>query len=134
MTTDMNIEQERAAFEAWAKGHYILQRSAYNDTYIAVPTIRAWEVWQARAVLQSEQVQAWKRDSERLDFITSKPGVCYALVSDDSGRWALTDTGMSPVAPDQGFTETVGITSIVDPDMWKSSPREAIDAAKEQQK
>lgn len=54
MTTDMNIEQERAAFEAWAKGHYILQRSAYNDTYIAVPTIRAWEVWQARAALQSQ--------------------------------------------------------------------------------
>lgn len=68
MTTDMNIEQERAAFEAWAKGHYILQRSAYNDTYIAVPTIRAWEVWQARAVLQSEQVQAWKRDAERMEW------------------------------------------------------------------
>jgi len=50
----MNIEQERADFEAWAKGHYILQRSAYNDTYIDVPTMRAWEVWQARAALASQ--------------------------------------------------------------------------------
>lgn len=50
----MNIEQERDDFEAWAKDHYVLQRSAYNDTYISVPTMRAWDVWQARAALQSQ--------------------------------------------------------------------------------
>ena len=44
----MNIEKERTAFEAWAKDWYILKRSAQNE-YMSVPTMLAWEVWQARA-------------------------------------------------------------------------------------
>ena len=117
----MNTERQRAEFEAWL----YLDQTKYDPERMSKQEIEiAKQAYQAgRAARQSQ-------DSERLDFITSKPGVCYALVSDDNGRWALTDAGMGPVAPDQGFTETVGITSIVDPDMWKSSPREAIDHAR----
>jgi hypothetical protein len=48
----MSIEKERADFEDWAKGRYILKRSAKNE-YMSVPTILAWEVWQARANIDS---------------------------------------------------------------------------------
>jgi|SRR5690625_1260467 len=118
----MNTEQLRAEFEAWAARIGLCVTGKYAETINGLCAESAFKAGY-KAALQSQ-------DSERLDFITSKPGVCYALVSDDNGRWALTDAGMGPVAPDQGFTETVGITSIVDPDMWKSSPREAIDHAR----
>lgn len=65
-------------------------------------------------------------DKTLLDFVSLGENCGHALVSDDDGRWAFTDSGMSPIAEEGGFTETVSIMSIVDPHMWKSSPREAI--------
>lgn len=35
--------------------------------------------------------------------------------------------GMQPMPPDEGFTETVYISSIVEPELWKDSVRSAID-------
>ncbi|MCI2809336.1 hypothetical protein [Eoetvoesiella caeni] len=48
------IEQERETFEAWASDHYMLQRNVHSDTYISVPTMRAWEVWQAAIALDRQ--------------------------------------------------------------------------------
>src|SRR5262249_35457009 len=56
-------------------------------------------------------------------------GYSPALVFDDDGRWAISDMGSSPVPDSEnGHTETVGITSIVQPEQWKPTIREALDA------
>ena len=52
------------------------------------------------------------------------------LISDDDGRWAVSTSGFQPVPEDGGFTETVSITSFVDPEEWKPSILEAIDLAR----
>ena len=49
------------------------------------------------------------------------------LVNDDDGRWAVSDTGLQPVRPTGGFTDTADILCSVYPDNWKDSIREAID-------
>src|SRR5690554_6033593 len=66
----MNIEQERAAFEAWYQHHhgdrdvYALDESGeYADKQVQ----GAFNVWQARAALQSQD----REDAERLDWLDS---------------------------------------------------------------
>lgn len=69
------------------------------------------------------------RDAERLDWLDKPEQQGANLVSDDDGRWAISDSGVQPCAPDGGFTETVAISSWVEPHQWKPTVREAIDAA-----
>lgn len=66
-------------------------------------------------------------DARRLDWLGSQEGV--NLVSDDAGRWAVSDMGMQPVPPEGGFDEMVGITSMVMPNEWHPNIRAALDAA-----
>lgn len=67
-------------------------------------------------------------DSARIDWLGGQQGV--NLVSDDGGKWAVSGDGFQPVPEDGGFTETVSITTFVDPDEWRGDIREAIDAAR----
>lgn len=67
-----------------------------------------------------------RTDTERLDWLGKQYGT--NLVNDDVGRWAVSDMGMQEVPPDGGFTEVTGIHSIVGPEQWQPSIREAIDA------
>ena len=48
------------------------------------------------------------------------------LISDDSGMWAVSDSGFQPVPPEGGFTETVMISSMVDKDQWRPTILEAL--------
>jgi hypothetical protein len=49
------------------------------------------------------------------------------LVSDDNGKWAVSTSGTQPIVDTpEGFTETVGIVSFVEPHEWKSTIREAL--------
>lgn len=75
---------------------------------------------------QAEEVAALRADAERLSFLQDWPG-CN-LISDDGGRWAVSETGFQPVAPDGGFKDTVGIQSLVFVHEWRDSVRGAIDA------
>ena len=70
----MNIEKERKAFEKWYVEKYrgaSLKRFPKHwkegGEYIADRAEQTWHAWQA--VLQSDRVQAWKRDAERLDWL-----------------------------------------------------------------
>ncbi len=79
----------------------------------------------AKHGLQSQD----REDAERLDFLSRADIMGCSLVSDDDGRWAFSDCGVAPVPPEGGFTGDVSIVSWVEADMWKESPREAIDYA-----
>lgn len=67
-----------------------------------------------------------RTDAERLDYLGKQYGA--NLVNDDAGRWAVSDSGMQEVPPRGGFKETTGIHSIVHPEQWKKTIRQAIDA------
>lgn len=73
------------------------------------------------------EIARLRADALRLDWIQENYG-CN-LISDDGGKWALSTSGMQPVPEEGGFTETVGIHSIVGPEEWRESVRAAIDAA-----
>lgn len=64
----MNIEQERAAFEAW-----FTKTKAYisdpKDIFAQIARDIAWAAWQARAALQSPDIQERIRDGERLEWL-----------------------------------------------------------------
>ena len=88
----MNIEQEREAFEEhfskppfeW-EFHRYGEDSAWPGNYQLYEHQCAWEAWQARATLQSPEVQAWKRDADRLDWLEScedSHGFCHAGYGD----------------------------------------------------
>lgn len=72
-----------------------------------------------------------RRDAERLDWFerTSHEGHAYNLVYDDNGKWAISGSGTQPIPPEDGFTDEVDIICFVEPDAWRDSIREAIDAA-----
>lgn len=80
----------------------------------------------ASQLAQPEQVA--QEDSELLDWLGTEYG--SNLISDDRGKWALSTTGMQPVPPEGGFDEPVNIVSIVFPEEWHASPRDAIRAAR----
>ena len=68
----MNTEQERAAFEWWAsdEGENPQAVERVGECYKLAQIQSYWMAWQAgRAALQSPEVQAWKRDAERLDWL-----------------------------------------------------------------
>lgn len=66
------------------------------------------------------------RDAERIAWFADNEG-CN-LISDDGGKWAVSTGGFQPVPEDGGFTESVVITSFVEPEEWMPSVRGAIDA------
>ncbi len=61
MTTKTD-EQERRDFEAWAKEHHYSISTDDDGNYANFETIDAWEGWQARAALQSQD----REDSGKL--------------------------------------------------------------------
>ena len=75
------------------------------------------------AVVPAEQAE----DSAMLDWLEPQQGV--NLVSDDAGKWAVSDSGVQECPPEGGFTTPTAITSFVDPEDWKPTIREAIRAA-----
>ena len=65
----MNTEQERAEFEAWYEKQMGEAPRIAEDMYTPFATA-CWEAYQAgRAALQSPEVVAWKRDSERYRWL-----------------------------------------------------------------
>jgi hypothetical protein len=66
-------------------------------------------------------------DTQRLDWLGKHEGV--NLVSDDGGRWAVSDMGFQQVPEEGGFKELVTIGSMVQPEDWRPTIREALDAA-----
>ena len=74
-----------------------------------------------------QELQAYKI-ALHVAHLGSQEGV--NLVSDDAGRWAVSGSGMQSVLKDRevGFTEMVGIVSTVQPEEWKSSIFEALEA------
>jgi len=66
-------------------------------------------------------------DTQRLDWMGKQCG--SNLVSDDAGRWAVSDCGVQPIPQPGGFRETVDIVALVEPHQWKRTIREALDAA-----
>jgi hypothetical protein len=63
------------------------------------------------------------RDRERLDWLDSQYGC--ALVNDDDGMWAVAGDGVQNIR-EGGPLET---TFYIEPDQFRNSTREAIDAA-----
>lgn len=66
----MNIEQQRADFEAWAKDGFHLQRGLNGD-YRATITQIAWACWQEayQAAMQSSEAQTPGKDAARYRFL-----------------------------------------------------------------
>ena len=66
------------------------------------------------------------KDIETLiDYLESSDGV--SLLSDDDGRWAVSDAGFQPAPPEGGFTDAVMISCYVTPEEWKPTIREALE-------
>lgn len=86
----------------------------------------------ARAALQSA-LKAVVEDAERLQFFEDEAnkGMTPNLVFDDDGNWSVSYDGMQPCprGDGEGFAETVSILCIVEPQDWRPSVREAVDAA-----
>lgn len=72
-------------------------------------------------------VAEMEADARRLDWFAEQEGT--NIVSDDAGKWAVSSTGFQPVPPEDGFTEDAMISSLVSPNEWRTTIREAIDAA-----
>lgn len=73
-----------------------------------------------------------RTDTERLDWLEKQGG--YGVISDDNGRWAVPDTGTQNLADAAGryvCDAPIDISSefFVPAKGWRSSLREAIDAA-----
>ena len=114
----MNIKQQQAAFEAWYQHHhgdrdaYVLDASGeYADKQVQ----GAFNVWQA--ALQSPEVQALRKDAERLDFMISEECQIQSLSTPNEVRHRLS-------WPDYGEAQSE----------WFINPRAALDAAMEKQK
>lgn len=88
-----------------------------------------------RGVSPAEPERDIARDAKRLQFLEDETmkGKAPNLVFDDDGNWCVSYTGMQPMplGDGAGFSETVGITCIVEPHEWRPSLRAAIDAAME---
>lgn len=64
-------------------------------------------------------------DTELINWLQPKQGV--NLISDDGGKWAVSDSGFQPVPDEGGFTHAVTISSFVEPEAWRDTIREAIE-------
>lgn len=69
-------------------------------------------------------------DEDRLNWLEKQEGC--ALISDDFGHWAVSCMGMQNV-PEKTPAD-IDTTFVVMKDEWKSSIREAIDAAMKEEK
>jgi hypothetical protein len=65
-------------------------------------------------------------DTERLDWLADQFGC--ALVNDDNGHWAVASAGMQNVPESDGPFDFLA-TFAIEKRFWRSSVREAIDAA-----
>src|SRR5690606_35985499 len=88
MEIDMNIEQERAAFEAWYQHHhgdrdvYALDESGeYADKQVQ----GAFNVWQARAALQSQV----KEDAERYRWLRDNAQLFSHFAEEGNSGWCV---------------------------------------------
>ena len=82
MTTKTDAEQERADFEAWLR---VKPCGAAHDF--------AWEAWQARSALASSEVQALRKDAERLDWLDSQAHCADWVGGEPIKRVVRADTG-----------------------------------------
>lgn len=83
----MNIDQQRAAFEAWAEVGAELHKMLGGE-YSSSTTRFAWEAWQA--ALASPEVQALRKDAERYRWLREqheKP-VGWLTIC-EAGTWDL---------------------------------------------
>lgn len=76
-------------------------------------------------------LEAATKDAERLDAFTAwaDEGNAPAFVFDDDGRWAVSFQGGSPIPEEGGHKTPVSVWTLVQPEHWRDTPREAIDAA-----
>lgn len=95
----MNIEKERADFEAWftKTKTYI---SDPKDIFAQIARDIAWEAWQARADLQSQD----REDAERLDWIEANHGCDITEFAD--GTWEV-DVPDGPYGAGKGMREAI---------------------------
>lgn len=56
-------------------------------------------------------------------------GLCPMLVYDDDGHWAVSFDGYGPVIEEDIHKDEVGVTAVVQPDQWRDTVREALEAA-----
>lgn len=78
------------------------------------------------------EIEALRKDKERLDWLEAKGnGTC--LIHDDDSRWACDLAGMQPVSDNDGLITDGPIsgawTYLAEKSDWKPSARDAIDAA-----
>jgi len=66
-------------------------------------------------------------DTERLDWLTKQPGV--VLVRTDSGRWAITEDVVDRGDPEKETIDGTVCEVMVEAEMMKATPRDAIDEA-----
>ena len=66
-------------------------------------------------------------DHKRLSWLQSHDG--YALISDDNGNWAIVCDGMQQIADDP--PDDLWTSYLVEKRFWKSTIRQAIDYAME---
>lgn len=124
---------ESETFEAWftkrwpdfnlnSYGRSVLRRAA-----AALEEIGAAGKAPAQPAPPAPPVEA-NPDTKRLDHLEAMTdrGLAPKLVFDDNGNWAVAYDGCQPAGP--FLDETVDILVIVQPDKWRWSVREAIDA------
>jgi hypothetical protein len=67
-----------------------------------------------------------RADRDRLDWMEQQEGA--GLISDDGGRWAVSETGMQNLPEEEPID--ISTSFFIQKDEWKPSVREAIDAAR----
>lgn len=70
-----------------------------------------------------------RADAARLDWLGLPRNEGAALLGDDFGRWAVSGSGMQNIPDNPSIPSDINTSFFVSADDWKSSPREAIDAA-----
>lgn len=82
----MNIEQERADFEAWYLENNDVPHEAIKRKgagYAWIGTDEAWEIWQAaQAALQSQE----REDAERIQFMADE-ACTFNTWKQEDGSW-----------------------------------------------
>ena len=96
MTTDVNNEQERAAFEWWAsdEGESPQAEERVGECYKLAQIQSYWMAWQARAALQSPEIQALRKDAGRLKLRLETLRQLYPNAPSDEELDAAIDAAM----------------------------------------
>ena len=113
----------------WASGDAIVDIVKRHDLKIGTRLYTRTALTQP--ALSDAEIDALRRGAERIQHFERMADQGYrpSLVFDDDGRWAVSYSGVAPVPDDGGHQTTAYITVEVQPDEWKPSVREAIDAA-----